>query len=107
MGGFSVDYAAHIAESFCNNFKGERGERRVAPWEAMCRSLTTTGFSVLNGGVSTWLAVAVLAGSSTKAFTDLFKTFFLMVLFGLSHGLVLMPVTLVALQTGAAKLRSK
>lgn len=108
--GFSVDYSAHVSEAFCLNLKGVPcqgkrvsvmgGRQRLDPERAMCRALATAGFSVMNGGISTALSVAVLAFSSTKAFQDLFKTFFLMVALGLSHGLLLVPILLVYFQRG-------
>ena len=50
--------------------------------------------AVLNGGVTTFLALAVLAGSNSHAFITFFKVFFLTVVFGLFHGVVFLPVIL-------------
>lgn len=93
--GFSVDYAAHIAVDFC----GRLYKRNVAHYdgfvEIIVEDLQATGVSVMHAGTSTLLAVIVLAFSVTKGFQDLFKCFFLMVLFGLLHGLILEPILVV------------
>jgi len=89
--GFSVDYSAHVAEGFCVRLRKQPSD----PAAAMVETLRTTGVSVLHGGASTFLAVLMLAFSATGGFVDMFKCFFLMVVFGLLHGLVLLPVLLV------------
>merc|ERR1712154_35881 len=50
--------------------------------------------AVFNGGFSTFLAFILLAGSSSFIFQTFFKVFFSVVLFGLYHGLVFLPVLL-------------
>merc|ERR1712062_640602 len=50
--------------------------------------------SVVNGGFSTFLAFALLMMSQSYIFKSFFKIFFLVVLFGLFHGLVFLPVVL-------------
>ena len=52
------------------------------------------GTSVFNGGFSTFLAVVVLAISKSYVFRVFFKMFFGISLFGLAHGLILLPVAL-------------
>ena len=52
------------------------------------------GPAVLNGGVTTFLALVLLAGSTSHTFLTFFKVFVLTVVFGLFHGLVLLPVLL-------------
>merc|ERR1711933_657138 len=49
------------------------------------------GLSVLNGGISTFLAVMLLAFSKSYVFRILFQVFFLTIVFGLFHGMVLLP----------------
>jgi len=84
--GLSVDYSAHIAHAFMHKH-GTRNER-------VALALSEMGVSVMNGGFSTFLAVVVLAGSSSYIFSVFFKVFFLSVIFGLSHGLIFLPVVL-------------
>ena len=52
------------------------------------------GPAVLNGGVSTLIAFILLLTSDSYFFLTFFKIFFLTVLFGVWHGLVLLPVLL-------------
>jgi len=60
----------------------------------MKATLIETGPAVLNGGTSTFLAFVALAFSSSYIFKTFFKIFFLVVVFGLYHGLVYLPVLL-------------
>jgi hypothetical protein len=52
------------------------------------------GPAVFNGGFSTFLAFVLLCTSSSYLFVGFFKVFFLVVIFGLFHGLVLLPTVL-------------
>jgi len=105
--GLCVDYAAHIGHAFmcC------AGESRAARAQ---RSLQQIGPAVFSGGFSTFLAFVLLASSDSHVFLTYFKAsyfhflgelinkkllcvlqiFFLVVVFGLFHGLVLLPVVL-------------
>jgi predicted RND superfamily exporter protein len=84
--GIAVDYNAHIAHAFKNS-TGTRNERVI-------KALDTLGVSVLHGAASTFLAIAVLAASQSYVFRVFFKAFFGIVVFGFSHGLILLPVIL-------------
>jgi len=83
--GLSVDYSAHIGHGFMASRRGNRVERA-----ADC--LTEIGPAVVHGGMSTFLAFVFLAGSESYVFSTFFKLFFLVVVFGLFHGLVYLPV---------------
>jgi hypothetical protein len=52
------------------------------------------GPAVLNGGLSTILAFILLSTSDTYIFLSFFKIFFLICVFGLYHGLIVLPVVL-------------
>ena len=67
--------------------QGSKSERAVSAVEAI-------GPAVLNGGVTTFLALVLLAGSTSHTLLTFFKVFVLTVVFGLFHGLVLLPVLL-------------
>merc|ERR1719351_3102 len=84
--GLCVDYSVHICHAFLVA-KGSKSERAVIAVE-------TIGPAVLNGGVTTFLALVLLAGSTSHTFLTFFKVFVLTVVFGLFHGLVLLPVLL-------------
>ena len=85
--GLCVDYSAHIAHRFTEE-KGSSKNKRVQT------ALTNIGPAVLNGGISTFLAFVLLAGSKSHVFSTFFKIFFLVVTFGLFQGLVVLPVLL-------------
>merc|ERR1719508_534512 len=87
--GLSVDYSVHIANAFSSS-EGCATSRTKA-------ALTSLGPAVFNGGVTTLLAVIVLPFSRSHIFVTFFKVFALTVLYGLFHGLVLLPVLLTTL----------
>ena len=76
----------HICHAFLT-VSGSKRERAKA-------ALVDMGPAVLNGGVSTLIAFILLLSSDSYFFLTFFKIFFLTVLFGVWHGLVLLPVLL-------------
>ena len=82
--GLSVDYAAHIGRAFM--------EVPGTPDERLRLCLENMGVAVLNGAVSTFLAVLLLGGSKSYVFITFFCQLFLCIVFGLAHGLLLLPV---------------
>merc|ERR1711881_704031 len=84
--GLCVDYSAHVAHAFMS-CTGSRKER-------VREALSDIGPAVFNGGFSTFLAFILLAGSKSHVFSTFFKIFFLVVSFGLWHGLATLPVLL-------------
>ena len=48
----------------------------------------------MNGGLSTFIAFVLLANSKSPVFITFFRVFLLVVVFGLFHGLALLPVIL-------------
>ena len=84
--GLCVDYSVHICHAFLT-VSGTRKERARA-------AIVDMGVAVLNGGFSTLLAFILLAGSDSHVFSVFFKIFLLVVMFGLFHGLILLPVVL-------------
>ena len=85
--GLCVDYSAHVAHFFLIAPGSTRNGR-------MIRTMKNIGPAVLNGGVTTTLAFILLAGSQSHVFSSFFKIFFLVVCFGLFHGLATLPVLL-------------
>lgn len=87
--GLCVDYSAHIAHRFL--LETDVGKSRQARVQA---TMTNIGPAVLNGGITTTLAFILLADSKSHVFSSFFKIFFLVVCFGLFHGLATLPVLL-------------
>lgn len=85
--GFSVDYTCHIAHAYMISNE-DTPEKRVVD------ALSTMGVSVLNGGVSTFLGMLITAFSGAEGFRIFFKMVFGIVVLGLIHGLVFLPVLL-------------
>jgi predicted RND superfamily exporter protein len=84
--GLCVDYCAHIAHSFLT--------KTGSGIERMQQALTEMGPAVFNGGFSTLLAIVMLVNSKSWVFICFFRIFFLMIVVGLFHGLVLLPTAL-------------
>jgi len=84
--GLCVDYAVHIAHAFLYS-EGTRQERAN-------HAIRLIGMAVFNGGITTFLALFFCSFSSAHVFQTFFKVFCLTVIFGLFHGLVLLPVLL-------------
>ncbi|XP_011339858.1 NPC intracellular cholesterol transporter 1 isoform X3 [Ooceraea biroi] len=84
--GLAVDYAAHIGLEFIRS-SGSRQERAIT-------TICVIGPAVLNGGLSTFIAFVLLGFSQAYVFMTFFKLFTSVVLFGLFHGLLFLPVIL-------------
>ena len=85
--GLLVDFIMHIALRYYESTKSGRVEKTKDV-------LRTMGASVLLGGVSTFLGVMPLAIASNDIFHTIFLTFVGIVVLGISHGLILLPVVL-------------
>ncbi|RZC34597.1 patched domain-containing protein 3-like [Asbolus verrucosus] len=85
--GLCVDYATHIGHTFLTIKNGTKRERSL-------KTVTSIGSAVLYGGFSTFIGVFMLNQSDAYIFQSFFKIFFLVILFGLFHGVVLLPVVL-------------
>ncbi|XP_045159868.2 patched domain-containing protein 3-like isoform X1 [Mercenaria mercenaria] len=84
--GLAVDYSAHIGHSFMTH-TGNKNERTR-------KTLVSMGPAVFSGGFSTFLAFLLLVNSISYGFTLFFRIFTSVVIFGLFHGLVFLPVIL-------------
>ena len=85
--GFCVDFTAHITYAFVSSQMIERSDR-------VRDALYNLGMPILQGSMSTILAVVVLAASFSYIFRTFFKVMFLVILFGSLHGMFLLPVIL-------------
>ncbi|KAF5282163.1 hypothetical protein FQR65_LT02860 [Abscondita terminalis] len=85
--GLCVDYATHIGHTFLTIQEGSLEERSL-------KTVVSIGAAVLYGAFSTFIGVSMLAFSTAYTFQVFFKIFCLVVLFGVFHGVVLLPVIL-------------
>jgi uncharacterized membrane protein YdfJ with MMPL/SSD domain len=83
-----MEYSHRVVRFLPQVKGGNNWNRRVT------ETLADIGAAVLNGATSTFLAVAVLLGSSSYVFKTLSTQFALTVGLGVIHGLVLLPVML-------------
>nr|XP_012227308.1 PREDICTED: patched domain-containing protein 3-like [Linepithema humile] len=97
--GLAVDYAAHIGLEFIRS-SGSKQERALTTFSVI-------GPAVLNGGLSTFLAFVLLGFSRAYIFMTFFKLFSSVILFGLFHGLLFLPVILSLAGPGERKSKSK
>ncbi|KAG7201439.1 hypothetical protein KM043_004199 [Ampulex compressa] len=94
--GLSVDYAAHVAHAFLNASSegGTKGQVRTSRALFAVRHI---GAAVAYGAGSTLLALSMMSFSTAYVFRSFFKIFFLVIVFGLWHGLLFLPVVLSAI----------
>lgn len=85
--GFSVDFSAHISYHFAVS-EAPNGNARAI------EALGHIGTPILQGALSTILAVLVLASSQSYIFTTFFKIMFLVMVFGFGHAMFLLPTVL-------------
>lgn len=87
-----MDYAAHVAHAFLNT-ESREGDDNARGTRALT-AVRHIGAAVAYGAGSTLLAISILAFSTSYVFMAFFKIFFLVILFGVWCGLVLLPVVL-------------
>ena len=58
------------------------------------KAIDEIGVSVLHGAISTFLAVLLLAFGKNYVFKLFFRLFFGIIIFGIAHGLILLPIIL-------------
>ncbi|XP_030621326.1 patched domain-containing protein 3-like [Chanos chanos] len=85
--GFSVDFSAHISYAFVSSKKSSGNERAID-------ALYNLGYPIIQGAVSTVAGVVVLSAAQSYIFRTFFKIMFLVILFGVAHGIVFIPVFL-------------
>lgn len=85
--GFSVDYATHTTHAFCHCMGQKRGLRAF-------EAVLLVGGPLLHGALSTQLAVIPLAFVDSPVLEVFFKMTTLVIIVGVTHGLLLLPVIL-------------
>ncbi|XP_033494462.2 patched domain-containing protein 3-like [Epinephelus lanceolatus] len=85
--GFTVDFSAHVSYVFASS-------KKTSPDDKAVDALSSLGYPILQGALSTILGVVVLATSEFHTFRTFFKIFFLVMFIGMLHGLSFIPVVL-------------
>merc|ERR1712232_874855 len=85
--GLMVDFLLHILLRF---FESQESTRDAKVKDV----LQTMGTSILIGGISTFLGVLPLVFSSSAIFSTIFYCFLGLVVLGVTHGLIFLPVVL-------------
>lgn len=85
--GFSIDFSAHITYAFVIGKSADANKRVI--W-----ALRNLGMPILQGALSSIIAILPLATAGVYIFRAFFKTLFLVMLFGAVHGLLFLPVAL-------------
>ncbi|XP_066912966.1 patched domain-containing protein 3-like [Clytia hemisphaerica] len=85
--GFAVDYSCHIVHAYLVS-------KETGPDEQMKDAISNIGSSILKGALSTLIGILVLSISSSKLFRLFFKMVFSIILLGLIHGMIILPVIL-------------
>ncbi|KAL1248941.1 hypothetical protein QQF64_022259 [Cirrhinus molitorella] len=98
--GFTVDFSAHISYAFVSSKKSTVNERVVD-------ALFSLGYPVLQGATSTIIGVLILAASKNHIFRTFFKIMFLVMVFGLAHSIIFIPVFLTLLPCSSTKAKKK
>ncbi|XP_069015830.1 patched domain-containing protein 3-like [Embiotoca jacksoni] len=98
--GFTVDFSAHVAYAFVSSEEPRAGDKAVD-------ALTRLGYPILQGALSTILGVTALATSEFHTFRTFFKIFFLVMIIGMLHGLVFIPVMLTTFTGSSEKDKPK
>ena len=98
--GFSVDFAAHISYHFVASPSTDSNENARD-------ALGALGTPIVQGAVSTVIAVAALSTASTYIFRTFFKLVFLVMLLGFFHAMAVLPVVLSTLNCNRCKKKSE
>jgi predicted RND superfamily exporter protein len=85
--GFSVDFAAHICHAYMQAEGYTRNERMVA-------AIDRAAGPIFNGALSTIIGIIMLAFAKSYVFRAFFKVMLLVILFGLCHAILFLPVVL-------------
>ncbi|XP_069116335.1 patched domain-containing protein 3-like [Argopecten irradians] len=83
--GFSVDFSAHICHAYITVDGTTRKER-------VHNALERAGGPIINAALSSIIGILILAFSSSYIFRSFFKLMFLVMVFGLAHALLLLPL---------------
>ncbi|XP_060072050.1 patched domain-containing protein 3-like [Ylistrum balloti] len=83
--GFSADFSAHICHAYITVDGATRKER-------VHKALDRSGGPIINAAVSSIFGIMIMAFSSSYIFKSFFKLMFLVMVLGLAHALLLLPL---------------
>ncbi|KAL3871072.1 hypothetical protein ACJMK2_039093 [Sinanodonta woodiana] len=83
--GFSVDFTAHI----CHGYMISTGDTRN---ERVRSTLVRSGSPIFHGATSSLLGVIILLKTSSYIFMSFFKIMLLVIIFGIAHAVLFLPV---------------
>ncbi|VIO93034.1 Patched family protein [Brugia malayi] len=86
--GFSIEYCAHITYAFVSN------PNKVTPFERCIEAMEKLAFPIIYGSMSTIFGVTILAFINSYMILVFFKTIFLVIIIGVFHALILLPIIL-------------
>lgn len=85
--GFSIDFTAHICHGYMIS-DGKTSELRVK------QSIDKTGAPIFHGAVSSLIGIAILGAAKSYAFRTFATVMSFVLVFGIAHALLLLPVLL-------------
>ncbi|ELT98645.1 hypothetical protein CAPTEDRAFT_154215 [Capitella teleta] len=85
--GFCVDFTIHTSHAFMAATGKNRNERVLCAMEAV-------GVPIMNGAFTSILGILMLAFASSYVFKSFFKTMLLVIVLGVAHSLLFLPVML-------------
>ncbi|XP_069116341.1 patched domain-containing protein 3-like [Argopecten irradians] len=85
--GFSVDFSAHICHAYIT-VDGHTREERVH------RAINRSGGPIINAAMSSIIGIVSLAFTTSYVFNSFVKLMFLVMVFGLAHALLFLPLLL-------------
>lgn len=97
--GFSIYYTARVCYCY------QCADKRMEPKDKIAITMGAVGWPILQGGTATFLGIAPLVFVRSYMVRLFFKSVALVVLFGLLHGLLFMPVIMSCLDGSAKKLK--
>ncbi|CAD5211100.1 unnamed protein product [Bursaphelenchus okinawaensis] len=86
--GFSIEFSAHVTYGFVSN------ENNLTPRQRCIDTMEKLAWPMVHGSMSTILGVLVLAFINSYMVLVFFKTIFLVLVVGIFHALVILPIVL-------------
>ena len=93
--GITIDYSVHIAHRYLTTYPPESCTTNKEKREYKIKiAVSKMGTSVFHSGFSTLLAISVMGFARLYSFKLFWKTWTIMIVFGLLNGMLLQPIIL-------------